>query len=53
MSEDVPSLKRIAEPRSLKPPSGIRVEKRRARRWGPLLAFLVLGLILTGVGLAS
>ncbi|KUH33911.1 hypothetical protein APY94_04055 [Thermococcus celericrescens] len=52
MSDEIPSLKKVAEPRSLKPPSGIRVSKRRVRTWGVLLAWFMIGLVLFGVGMA-
>lgn len=51
MSEDVPSLKKLTEPRSLKPLSGIRVSKRRERTWGWLIGMLLIGLVLAGAGL--
>ncbi|NJE75966.1 emp24/gp25L/p24 family protein [Thermococcus sp. ES12] len=46
------SLKALTEPKSLKPPSGIRVRKRRERTWGWLIGLLVIGLIVSVAGLA-
>lgn len=46
-SEKTPRLKELAKPKPLKPLSGIKVEKRRERSWGALIALLFLGLIVT------
>lgn len=53
LARDEPrSLKELSEPKSLKPPSGIRVSKRRKRTWGWFIRMLIIGLVLTGAGLA-
>ncbi|ACS33168.1 emp24/gp25L/p24 family protein [Thermococcus gammatolerans] len=51
MSEDVPSLKRIAEPRSLKPAPGVVVGYRRVRTKGTWAVFII-SLIMVAIGLA-
>ena len=48
MGEDIPSLKKIAESRSLKPLKGIIVQKRYKRMWGSALLVILVGLVILG-----